>query len=273
MDIFVAITQGFHNAPRLYGDSTVRKPTRITGYRSGLKAGGKEFAYGLYDGWTGLVKHPYMGAKQQGPVGFAKGIGKGVGGFVLKDLAAVFGPVAFTLKGFQKEYAKRHNRQNDRIRHARVLQGRETRSMLSPTEQTALMERVGKAWQIITDVQQEMDGARRGGIKGRWAVRKERKKWERHGVLQNVDLLERALRAERDGVNFDDEFKAWRRENERSKRPRKMVMGARRKSGLPQHGGRGRRGKDGQGGMNGDGDAKRRSGVDVVDHVRRVSAA
>jgi len=61
LDLSVAVAQGFHNAPRLYGDTTVRRPTRITGMKSGLKAAGEEFAYGVYDGVTGLVTQPYYG--------------------------------------------------------------------------------------------------------------------------------------------------------------------------------------------------------------------
>ena len=61
LDLSVAVAQGFHNAPRLYGDTTVRRPTRITGMKSGLKAAGEEFVYGVYDGVTGLVMQPYHG--------------------------------------------------------------------------------------------------------------------------------------------------------------------------------------------------------------------
>lgn len=39
----------------------MRRPTRITGMKSGLKAAGEEFAYGVYDGVTGLVLQPYYG--------------------------------------------------------------------------------------------------------------------------------------------------------------------------------------------------------------------
>ena len=89
MDLSLAIAQGFHNAPRLYGDTTVRKPTRITGFHSGLRATGEEFVFGIYDGVTGLVLQPYRGAKQRGTIGFVSGVGKGFGGFILKDFAAL----------------------------------------------------------------------------------------------------------------------------------------------------------------------------------------
>lgn len=45
VDLAMALAQGFHNAPRLYGDDTVRKPVRITGCHSGLRAAWSEFVY------------------------------------------------------------------------------------------------------------------------------------------------------------------------------------------------------------------------------------
>lgn len=41
MDFSLGIAQGFHNAPKLYGDTTVRPPDKITGISSGLRAAGK----------------------------------------------------------------------------------------------------------------------------------------------------------------------------------------------------------------------------------------
>lgn len=41
MDFTLSIARGFHNAPRLYGDESVRHPDKVTGIRSGLKAAGK----------------------------------------------------------------------------------------------------------------------------------------------------------------------------------------------------------------------------------------
>ncbi len=40
-DVVAATARGLHNAPRLYGDDTVREQDRITGLGSGLKAAGK----------------------------------------------------------------------------------------------------------------------------------------------------------------------------------------------------------------------------------------
>jgi len=69
MDLSLAVAQGFHNAPRLYGDTTVRRPIRITGIKSGLKAAGDEFVFGIYDGFSGLVVQPYKGAREKGATG------------------------------------------------------------------------------------------------------------------------------------------------------------------------------------------------------------
>jgi hypothetical protein len=41
VDIPMAITQGMHNAPRLYGDNTVREAPKISGFGSGMSAAGK----------------------------------------------------------------------------------------------------------------------------------------------------------------------------------------------------------------------------------------
>ncbi|KKY16163.1 putative udp- transferase [Diplodia seriata] len=78
VDLALALAQGFHNAPRLYGDDTVRRPgLRITGWRSGARAARRELAYGVYDGWMGLWKQPARGWREGGAAGAAKGVGLG----------------------------------------------------------------------------------------------------------------------------------------------------------------------------------------------------
>lgn len=83
MEFSLGLAQGFHNAPKLYGDD-VRPAHKVTGFGSGLKAAGKGLSLGLYDGISGLVMQPLKGAKEEGPAGFIKGFGKGIGGVVLK---------------------------------------------------------------------------------------------------------------------------------------------------------------------------------------------
>ena len=41
MDFTLGLARGFHNAPKLYGDESVRQGEKITGIQSGLKAAGK----------------------------------------------------------------------------------------------------------------------------------------------------------------------------------------------------------------------------------------
>lgn len=43
MDFTLSLAKGFHNAPKLYGDETVRQTEKITGLQSGLKVAGKVF--------------------------------------------------------------------------------------------------------------------------------------------------------------------------------------------------------------------------------------
>jgi hypothetical protein len=41
MDFTMGLARGFHNAPKLYGDDTVRPQEKVTDFQSGLKAAGK----------------------------------------------------------------------------------------------------------------------------------------------------------------------------------------------------------------------------------------
>ncbi|KAK8019168.1 hypothetical protein PG990_004306 [Apiospora arundinis] len=109
VDLAMAIAQGFHNAPRLYGDDTVRRPPRVTGIKSGLQAAGHEFVFGIYDGVTGIVRLPVKGAKQDGFGGALGGVAMGFGGLVLKPIAAFVSPFGYTLKGVSKQLERRHN--------------------------------------------------------------------------------------------------------------------------------------------------------------------
>ncbi|KAF2635712.1 UDP-Glycosyltransferase/glycogen phosphorylase [Massarina eburnea CBS 473.64] len=122
MSFSLALTQGFHNAPRLYGDETVRRPPRVTGFHSGLRAGRDELIYGVRDGVSGLWMQPYRGAKNHGILGFVRGVGYGVGGLVLKDIAAFFGPGAYFLKGLDEECRKK-NQPTAFLRRSRIMQG------------------------------------------------------------------------------------------------------------------------------------------------------
>ncbi|OJD13042.1 hypothetical protein AJ78_06457 [Emergomyces pasteurianus Ep9510] len=106
VDMSVNFARGFHNMPRLWGDDTVRPQERVSDFKSGIKAVGREFGYGWYDGVTGLVTQPWKGAQKRGASGFVKGIGKGIGGFIAKPGAALFGILGHTMLGVSKEVQK-----------------------------------------------------------------------------------------------------------------------------------------------------------------------
>ena len=124
MDFTMALSKGFHNAPKLYGDETVRKSEPVSDLRTGLRAAGKEFGYGLYDGITGLVTQPVKGAQKEGAAGFVKGFGKGIGGIVMKPGAGFWAIPGYTMKGVYREIA---NRQGSSVQNyiiaARTAQG------------------------------------------------------------------------------------------------------------------------------------------------------
>ena len=197
MDLSLAIAQGFHNAPRLYGDDTVRTPPRISGFHSGLRAAGSEFAFGIYDGVTGLVLQPYHGARKNGALGFVQGVGKGIGGFVLKDLAAIIGPFGYTLKGVHKELIK--GRQPTAfIRAARVLQGGIDVHALDDEAKQRELTKIDAAWRIISEIQKEDEAQMEEGLKGRVALLNERRKMGKRGTYETVGQAKRALEAKRE---------------------------------------------------------------------------
>ncbi|RMZ75605.1 hypothetical protein DV737_g5216, partial [Chaetothyriales sp. CBS 132003] len=143
MQFSMSLAQGFHNAPKLYGDTTVRKTEKITGFQSGLKAAGKEFGYGFYDGITGLVTQPVAGARKEGAAGLFKGAAKGIGGLILKPSAAIWGIPGYTAKGLYSELRKHFGSSvQNYVIAARTAQGYEDWKKATP-EQYA---RVVTAW-------------------------------------------------------------------------------------------------------------------------------
>ncbi|RMD41233.1 hypothetical protein DV735_g3895, partial [Chaetothyriales sp. CBS 134920] len=126
-DLLYAITLGFRNAPRLYGDRTVRPlPRPITGFRLGLKTASSELCHGFYDGLTGLVRLPIHDVREGGYVELPKGIARGVGALVLKPLAGTLGIAAYTSHGALQSLRSRFrdtSKTKRWIRRARIRQG------------------------------------------------------------------------------------------------------------------------------------------------------
>lgn len=216
VDLSLALAQGFHNAPRLYGDDTVRRPTRVTGIKSGLKAAGHEFVFGIYDGWTGVIILPYRGAKEGGARGFVRGVGMGLTGFVLKDIAALIGPVGYTLKGVVKQ-AERGKQPIRYIRKARMVQGEREINSLSDYEKEEKGKEVVKGWAVMWRLWEELE--RQDKIKGKKSLvvklggrhRKARKRREWDVLFESLDAAERALEALKRGEDVEE---VLRRQNE-----------------------------------------------------------
>lgn len=103
------------------------------------------FGYGFFDGISGLVTQPMKGAEQQGTSGLVKGIGRGIGGLVLKPgageyhshvmtrinlltavRAAIWGLPGYTMMGIHKEVRRMHGSSvQNYIISARTAQGHE----------------------------------------------------------------------------------------------------------------------------------------------------
>ena len=100
------------------------------------------FTYNMLDGVTGIVYHPYRGAKKEGAAGFGKGIGKGVGGLVFKSTAAVIGVPGYTLKGVEKQFEKRFDRElKAKILEVRLRQGMVAYGRASNEEKEEIIRR------------------------------------------------------------------------------------------------------------------------------------
>ena len=223
MDVSLALARGFHNAPRLYGDSTVRTPRRVTGIKSGLQAAGEEFRYGVYDGWSGLFRQPYQGAKEDGPLGLATGVGKGIGGLVLKNIAAGSSLPAYTMKGIHMELTK--GRQPTRfLRRARILAGQKQLALLNKDELAAADERIREAWKVILALQREIHIAKDKGVRGRIAIYKGKRKWKKYGIFESTEQTKRALEAYQHGRDLELDFVPLHRPSKQHNVPRDHLV-------------------------------------------------
>lgn len=63
-----------------------------TEFENSTDQGSQEFVMGFSDAFVGIVRHPYLGATQEGPLGFVKGLGRGLGGFYCHSLAGESDP-------------------------------------------------------------------------------------------------------------------------------------------------------------------------------------
>ena len=225
-DLFFAVVQGFHNAPRLWGDVSVRKPVRITGFKSGCTAARNEFTHGIYDAWTGLITQP-VGAWEDADSTAAKvaslpvGLGKGIGGFVLKNLTAVIGPPAYIGRGVIQYLEKKSQSPGvkEHLRIAHIIQGQKDVSALkamdeqgSATQLKEAQAQVEKGWKIYEEIWDTVNQHFASGLIGTYKFGKERHKWDINGAFENVDTAERTLHALKSGEDLEKLFARRRKE-------------------------------------------------------------
>jgi hypothetical protein len=200
----VALAQGCHNAPRLYGDDTVRRLHRVTGFRSGLVASRREFVYGFFDGFTGVVTLPARGVRNEGAVGLIKGMGMGLGGLVLKPLSAIVGPIGYTMQGIMKQIQRRKNPQVF-VRFARIAEGQRGLSELHGTEVETVRRQVLAGWEVLQNLDQAVADADR---KAYWTGNPSKVEF----MFINVDRAKVYLDALKSGKTLEevmDTFKTW----------------------------------------------------------------
>lgn len=146
----------------------------------------------------------------------------GLTGFVLKDLAAVFGPFGYTLKGLHKEIIKGKQPTNF-IRKARIVQGQRDLRALDDAEKKKTQEAVEHGWSVMQQVWAMMEEKRAEGLKGRLRTMKERKTWRANGAFENVEMAEKAIEARQRGESLEGVFTQQREELKKKDKPRKTV--------------------------------------------------
>jgi sterol 3beta-glucosyltransferase len=109
VDFPLALKEGLHQMPRLYGD-TVRNHGKVKDWKSMLTVDSflpktkprfgipelinnvkQNFGYGFMDGLSGTITKPYKGAKENGWTGFGTGLAKDVAGLVTGPGSGMFG--------------------------------------------------------------------------------------------------------------------------------------------------------------------------------------
>ncbi|KAJ7905039.1 hypothetical protein B0H13DRAFT_2023706 [Mycena leptocephala] len=124
VDIPLAVTEGLRGVPKMYGEE-VKDYGEVKDWKSGALVAGKTFAYAIPEGIADLVVQPYKGAKEDGVIGFTKGIGKGAMDLVVKTQAGVLGLVAYPSQGIYKSIrASAHEKTGKGIIKSRHEEGK-----------------------------------------------------------------------------------------------------------------------------------------------------
>lgn len=117
----LAAAEGFRNIPKMYGEE-VAEHAPVTGIKSGMVVGVKEFGKGIGQGTVDILVQPYKGAKEDGALGFVSGIGKGVLGAMSKLGSGGMAIYSYPAQGiWQSIYDVTHSSTKKKIFSARRL--------------------------------------------------------------------------------------------------------------------------------------------------------
>lgn len=92
---------------------------------SGLGSGAQKLVLGFLDGVTGVVKAPIRGAEKRGLEGFAKGIGKGLLGLLVKPMIGISDGFTDVMIGVKGSVDGNSTTQRSQVRPRRALYGRD----------------------------------------------------------------------------------------------------------------------------------------------------
>jgi hypothetical protein len=107
----------------------------------------QELTLGFYDGISGLVIHPYLGAKNHGIPGILPGVARGLGGLFFKLQAGIWGIPGYSFKGVHKELRKLKGPGiHSFVRGTRIIQGLKEYDGSSEEEKRSVLGR----WEFLT---------------------------------------------------------------------------------------------------------------------------
>ncbi|KAH8892922.1 UDP-Glycosyltransferase/glycogen phosphorylase [Thozetella sp. PMI_491] len=108
VSFFYNMANGFRNSPSYtWNGLEARRRTEITGFKSGFKVAGEEFALEFYSAFSGLILDPYQRGKKEGAKGFGKGVLQAGHGLIFHTMAALFALPGYSMKGIEKGLSKR----------------------------------------------------------------------------------------------------------------------------------------------------------------------
>ncbi|KAF4495235.1 sterol glucosyltransferase [Fusarium agapanthi] len=141
VDVLLALAEGLRNTPRLYGEK-VHDHGPVTDWKSGSTVAAKNFGVGFYEGITDIVTKPMKGAKEEGALGFFKGVGKGSLNMVAKPGSAMFGLLAYPAQGVYKSVqSMKTNKARESVAAGRVESLADGEQALMPSDAGQVVRR------------------------------------------------------------------------------------------------------------------------------------